>query len=201
MIKRLSIGIQGGRGSFNEQALKTYLEKQGQPTGEIEIAYLYTTDVVLRELRAGRIERGQFALENSLGGPVQETLRAQAQYSFDEHYEIVARYTLQIVHCLLLHPEARLEEVETIMTHPQVFAQCRNTIERRYPWIARVEGEGDFVDPARVGEAIAAGALPRSVATISNRLIAEAQGLKVVAQDLQDRPDNFTTFALVKLRQ
>ncbi|HEX8355667.1 MAG TPA: hypothetical protein VF611_22360, partial [Pyrinomonadaceae bacterium] len=66
MTKRLTIGIQGGVGSFNEQALGTYLERRGGAPGEVEIRYLYTTDNVLSELKSRTIDRGQFAVENSL---------------------------------------------------------------------------------------------------------------------------------------
>lgn len=200
MTERLRVGIQGGLGSFNEQALRLYLERRGRTPCDVEIKYLYTTDNVLSELKAGAIERGQFAAENSLGGPVQETLAAQAKHSFEENYEVVDRYSIRVAHCLMIHPDARPEEVDTIMTHPQVLAQCRETIARRHPGMALEEGVGDLLDPAKVGEAIARGRLPRNVATVSNRLIAEARGLKIVDRNLQDREDNFTTFVFVKRR-
>ena len=199
MAHQLRVGIQGGVGSFNEQALRQYLKEQAVPLDEIEIKYLHTVDRVLHALQAGEIERGQFATENSIGGPVEEALRAQAKYSFNQNYEVIDRYCLQIVHCLMIHPAARLGEVDTIVSHPQVFAQCRKTIAQRYARMVLQEGEDDFIDPARVGEAIASGLLSRNVATISNQLIAEAWGLKVVDHNLQDRVDNFTTFVFVKL--
>lgn len=200
MSKRLTVGIQGGLGSFNEQALGMYLERRGYKPRDVEIKYLYTTDNVLSELKAGKVERGQFATENSLGGPVRETLAARAKYSFEQNYEVLDSYSIPIAHCLMIHPDARLEEVDTIMTHPQVIAQCRATLALRYPGVTLEEGAGDLVDPAKVGEAIACGLLPRNVATISNRLIAEARGLKIVGRNLQDREDNLTTFVFVKLR-
>jgi prephenate dehydratase len=200
MTPRLVVGIQGGIGSFNELALKVYLERKSIPERDVEIRYLYTTERVLSELKSGEIARGQFATMNSIGGPVQETVAAQGKYSFDENYEVIDQYAIRIVHCLMTHPETRLEEVDTIMTHSQVLAQCRNTIARRYSQMILKQGEGDFIDPAKVGEAIAHGSLPRNVSTISNRLIAEAWGLKIVDEDLQDRADNFTHFAFVKLR-
>jgi prephenate dehydratase len=200
MTRRLVVGIQGGVGSFNELALKVYLERTSIPETDVEIKYLYTTERVLSELKSGEIARGQFATRNSIGGPVQETVVAREKYSFDENYEVIDQYFIQVVHCLLVHPKASLEEVDTIMTHPQVLAQCRDTIAQRYSQMTLTQGEGDMIDPAKVGEAIARGSLPRNVATISNRLIAEARGLKILDQDLQDRADNFTHFAFVKLR-
>src|SRR6185295_7426167 len=179
-------------------ALKLYLDRKAIPEPEVEIKYLYTTDRVLWELQSGEIERGQFAIENSIGGPVKESVLAQEKFSFDENYEVIDLYSLQIVHCLMIHTEAHLEEVDTIMTHPQVLAQCRETIGRRYSRMILKAGEGDFVDPAKVGEGIARGSLPRNVATVSNRLISEAWDLKIVDQNLQDHADNFTTFVFVK---
>lgn len=200
MTQRLTVGIQGGIGSFNELALKIYLERKSIPETDIEIKYLYTTERVLSELKSGEIARGQFATENSIGGPVHETVVAREKYSFAENYEVIDQYTIQVVHCLMVHPEARLDEVDTIMTHPQVLAQCRDTIAQRYLSMTLEQGQGDFIDPAKVGEAIARGSLPRNVATISNRLIAEAWSLKIVDENLQDREDNYTHFAFVKLR-
>ncbi|HEX2271172.1 MAG TPA: prephenate dehydratase domain-containing protein [Pyrinomonadaceae bacterium] len=200
MPQKLIVGIQGGKGSFNELALRVYLERKSNPEADIEIKYLYTTERVLSELKSGVIARGQFATMNSIGGPVEETGLAQQKYSFDENYEVIDQYSIQVVHCLMVHPEARLDEVDTIMTHPQVLAQCRDTIARRYPRMILTEGQGDLIDPAKVGEAIARGSLPRNVATISNRLIADAWGLMIVDHDLQDRADNFTQFVFVKLR-
>jgi prephenate dehydratase len=199
MTQKLRVGIQGGRGSFNEQALRSYLEKKAISDAQMAIKYLYTTERVLNELQSGEIERGQFATENSIGGPVKETVAAKEKYLFDENYEIIDQYSIQVVHCLMVHPDARLENVDTIMTHPQVLAQCRETIAQRYSRMILKEGEGDFIDPAKVGEAISRGSLPPNVATISNRLISEAWGLKIVDQNLQDRADNFTDFVFVKL--
>jgi prephenate dehydratase len=201
MTQKLRVGIQGGIGSFNTQALRVYLEKQAIPLEDVDIKYLYTTDKVLGELKAGKIERGQFATENSIGGAVNETVVAQAKYSFDQNYEIIDQYSIPVVHCLMVHPDVQLDEVDTIITHSQVFAQCRETIANCYSRMFLKEGNGDFVDPAKVGEAIAKGSLPRNVATISNALIAEAWGLRIVDQGLQDRTDNFTTFIFVKLRR
>lgn len=201
MSAALTIGIQGGRGSFNEEALKLYLAKQPASDREARVRYLYTTDRVLSELLQGELDRGQFAVENTLGGPVGETLAACERYSFDSNFEVVDRYSIKIAHCLMIHPEASLEEIRTIVSHPQVFAQCRENLERRYRGVELVVGEGDQVDPAKVGELIAQGLLPGTTATLSNRLIAEIHGLKIVDVDLQDREDNFTEFVLARRRE
>ena len=93
-----------------------------------------------------------------------------------------------------------LTEITTVITHPQVIAQCSRNFAERFPNIQLVEGTGDFADPARVGQALAEGALPRSTATASSERIANVFGLSVLASNLQDRPDNFTDFEFVRRR-
>jgi prephenate dehydratase len=44
------------------------------PESTREIHYLYTTKAVLEALQQGSIDYGQFALYNSIGGLVEETL-------------------------------------------------------------------------------------------------------------------------------
>lgn len=58
----LIIGIQGGRGSFNEEAALTHLPQI--ITADYELRYLYTTPNVFEALDKGEIDRGQFAIFN-----------------------------------------------------------------------------------------------------------------------------------------
>ena len=53
---RLVIGIQGGRGSFNEEAARYYMSRT--PEIAFELQYLHTTENVLRALHEGIVEQG-----------------------------------------------------------------------------------------------------------------------------------------------
>lgn len=196
----MRIGIQGGRGSFNEQALASRLKNLDSDIDEHEVSHLYTSSRVLEGLINNQIDRGQFAVFNTLGGEVVETRLAKEHFSFDKHFDIEGRYQLQISHCLMAASGVPLTEITTVLTHPQVIAQCRRNFAERFPYIQLVEGTGDFTDPARVGQALAEGALPRSTATASSERIANVFGLSVLASNLQDRPDNFTDFEFVRRR-
>src|SRR5262249_5717909 len=79
--ERLVVGIQGARGSFNEEAARYYLSRT--PDVPFELKYLHTTENVLKHLHEGLVDRGQFAIHNSLGGIVMETVQATAKYRFD----------------------------------------------------------------------------------------------------------------------
>jgi prephenate dehydratase len=190
----LIIGIQGGRGSFNEEAARTHLPQV--VTDPYELRYLYTTPNVLEALDKGEIDRGQFAIFNILGGLYEESLYAIAEHTF----KIIDKYSIKIRHSLMIHEEAGMSEITTFMTHSQVIKQCKNSLAKKYPGLRLEVGEGVLTDPAKIAEAIANGRLPKSVATVSNRLLAEVYGLNIVENDLQDRMDNESTFLLVESR-
>ena len=189
-------GIQGGRGSFNDQAFARYCARCAIDTATIAIDYLYTTENVLAALREGRIDAGQWAVANSIDGPVKRSVAAMETADFARHCREIARYTLPISHCLMLHPAASPATITTIISHPTVFAQCAENLRTRFPQLHCQPGEGELEDPARVGQAIMDGTLPPAVATLSSPRIAEIYGLRIAAENLQDRPPNETTFIL-----
>jgi prephenate dehydratase len=77
----LCIGIRGGPNSFNEEAAKTHLPRI-IPDSSFQLKYLYTTPDVFEALNKGDIDRGQFAIYNTLGGLYDESLYAVAQHTF-----------------------------------------------------------------------------------------------------------------------
>ncbi|MBI5220615.1 MAG: prephenate dehydrogenase/arogenate dehydrogenase family protein [Candidatus Liptonbacteria bacterium] len=188
----LVVGIQGGRGSFNEQAARYYLERTG--VEQHDIRYLHTTENVLQALHEGNVDRGQFAIHNSVGGVVGESIEAMARYKF----RIVEEFAIQISHALMVHPDADLARVDTIMTHPQVLAQCKRTLAEKYPRLRQVSGEGDLIDHALVAEKLGHGELPKSIATMGSALLAELNNLHIIEDHLEDQKENFTSFLWVE---
>ena len=189
---RLVVAIQGGRGSFNEEAARAYMART--PDEPYELVYLHTTEDVLRALHEGAVDRAQFAIHNSVGGMVEESVQAMARYRF----AIVEEFAIKIAHALLAARGVDVAEIDTVMTHPQVLRQCRATLARKYPGLGQVSGEGELIDHARVAELLGAGALPRTTATMGSRILAELYALDVVEDDLQDLDENFTSFLWVQ---
>lgn len=190
--KEILIGIQGGIGSFNEEALRHYLTRRG--IKNCKIRYLNTTMRVLSALQAGRIDRGQFAIHNSVGGIVEESLQAIARFRF----KIVEQFAILISHSLMIRSDAKISEIKTIMTHPQVLAQCKQSLQKRYSHIKQTSGKGLLIDHALVAKQLAEKKLPKSVATMGSRVLAEIYNLTVVEDNLQDAKENYTSFLLVE---
>jgi len=189
---RLVVGIQGGRGSFNEEAARHYLKEKG--IEDFELVYLHTSKNVLRALFEGEVDRGQFAIQNSIGGVVGESIDAMAAYRFN----IVEEFGIKISHTLMVRPGVKIESVEKIMAHPQVFAQCRGNLDKKYPRLERVSGEGDLIDHAKVAELLGRGELPETVATMGSKVLSQLNNLDIIEENLQDLASNFTTFLWVE---
>lgn len=187
----LTIGIQGGKGSFNEEAVMYWLKRSG--IKDYKIKYLYTTEKVLAALHAGEVDRGQFAIHNSVGGIVGESVEAMANYKFT----IVEEFAIVIAHALMIRDDADYGEVTTIMSHPQVFAQCQHTLPQKYPHLQLTSGEGELIDHANVAKQMAAHKLPKHIATMGSKVLAEIYNLKIVEDNLQDAQENYTSFLLV----
>ena len=195
------IGIQGGHGSFNEEAFLSRITESGLSVADFEIHYLFTTWNVLEALLERRVERGHFATINTLGGRVRETEEAKRHFHFDKCCVSQGLFRLKISHCLLAFPGVGPNELDTVLTHPQVIAQCRGSFAQRFPSLKLVAGTGDLQDPARVAESIMKGELPRTTATASASRIASAFGLEILARDLQDDDENYTYFELAARRE
>ena len=187
----LTIGIQGGTGSFNEEAVMHWLTKSG--IKDYKIKYLYTTEHVLAALHAGEVDRGQFAIHNSVGGIVDESIEALSHYKFT----IIEEFAIIIAHALMIRQDANFDQVTTVMAHPQVFAQCRHTLPEKYPNLKLVSGEGELIDHANVAKQLAAGKLPGNIAVMGSKVLAELYDLKIIEDNLQDAKENYTSFLVV----
>jgi len=187
----LTIGIQGGKGSFNEEAIQYYLKRNGVKDYKIE--YLHTTKNVLRALHEGDIDQGLFATHNSVGGIVMESVEAMAQYKFS----IIEEFAIIISHALMIRKDAKLQDITTIMSHPQVFAQCKSTLEQKYPHLKKTSGEGELIDHALVAKQLSEGKLEKNTAVMGSKILADIYDLTVVEDNLQDLKENYTSFLLV----
>lgn len=188
---KITIGIQGGKGSFNEQAILEYVKNEH--ITKYTIVYLYTSGNVLKALHTGDIDLGQFAVHNSVGGIVQESIQAMAEYKF----KIVKEFAVKIAHCLMTHPDTMMTDISAIMTHPQVLAQCKETLSRKFPQLKQTSGTGILLDHAVVARHLSQGKLPKTIATMGSVLLAKLYNLKIIEEDLQDAKENYTSFLIV----
>src|SRR3954466_13235460 len=120
--KKIKIGIQGGKGSFNEEACRSYCSTNN--IKDYEIVYLYTSDRVLKALEAAEVDFGVAAIENSLGGLVWETIHALSEFNCT----ILSNFQIVINHALLGTRGVTITEIDPIISHPPALAQTPGTL-------------------------------------------------------------------------
>ncbi len=189
--KFITYGIQGGRGSFNEEVLRRFNKKAG--IKKYRIKYLYTSENVLKALHEGNIDIGQFAIHTSTGGIVNESINAMAKYKF----KIIKEYSMKISHALMIKKNASLSDINTLMTHPQTLTQCKQTLSQKYPKLKQISGEKNLIDPSMVAKYLSLGKLPENIATLGSKIIAQIYDLQIIEDNLQDAKENYTGFLLV----
>lgn len=190
--KYIIIGIQGGKGSFNEEACRFYCQKH--KIKNYKIKYLYTSNNVLRALNQGEIDYGQFAIQNVAGGVVRESIKALSKYNC----KIVKEFKILIRHYLLAKPGIEIDKISKIMSHPQAFSQCKFNLKRKYPKKKLISGKGSLIDQAKACWALAKGKISNKIAILAPKICADLYKLSILDEDLQDTKDNWTTFLFVK---
>jgi prephenate dehydratase len=192
MAKKLKkveiIGVSGARGSFSEEAARTYAAKNGLTSAKIE--YLITVENVLASLEDGRISLGIFPIENSTGGFVIEALYAMAQHNF-----LVQKiFSIDIHQNLLVKKGVTAKKIKRIMSHDQAIKQCRMYLKRMWPDVDVAE----YPDTAKAAADLSTGKLPASTAVIASLAAAKAYKLDVLEESIQDLKYNYTTFVAAK---
>jgi prephenate dehydratase len=179
-----SVAFFGPSGTFTEEALLTQPDLADQPRH----AHASIPEV-LAAVERGDQEIGVVPIENSIEGSVSVTLDTLA---FDRSILIQREVDLPIALNLFAKPGTALRDVRTVLSFPHAIAQCRDWLSKRLP---------DATTKAANSTAEAAQLVARSkrsdMAAIGNPLAAERYGLRTLASDIEDHPDNETRFVVV----
>jgi prephenate dehydratase len=185
MNKKINIGVSGNIGSFSEEAAENYARKND--INNYEIKYLISVEKVLSAIKAEKIDKGIFPIENSNGGIVYEAVYAMAKHTFS----IENMFEIDVRHCLLAKPGVKALNIKKISSHPQALKQCRMYLKRK--WEATELEE--YEDTAQAAKDLGEGKMNNGdVAVIAPARCAELYGLEILEEGIQDLKFNFTTF-------
>lgn len=153
-----------------------------------------TVPAVVAAVQAGECELGLVPLENSREGAVVATLDALVFDAPD--VVLVGELVHRIRYCLCARSELELGAVRTVHSHPQASAQCAVWLGERVPGAAIV-AEPSTADAVRaVAEGTDLAGTPPHAA-IGTRHAAALYGAAVLAEDVEDDPENATRFAWI----
>lgn len=182
--KPLIIGVSGARGSFSEEAARSYANRYG--IKKFSVKYLITVEKVLIALERGEIGLGIFPIENSNGGIVIEAVHAMAKHRFS----IKRLFEIDVHQNLLVRRGVTAKKIKQIVSHDQAIKQCRMYLKRRWPKVKIRE----YSDTAKAAEDLASGALPKTTAVIASRAAATLYKLDILEESIQDLKFNYTSF-------
>jgi prephenate dehydratase len=178
------VGFLGPHGTFAEEALLT------QPDFAAGVAVPFR-DVphVITAVEQGDVDLGLVPIENSIEGPITVTLDTLA---FDSELLVQREIDLPVSLHLCVRPGTKLRDVTTVVSHPNPLGQARRWLGHHLP---------DAVAVAANSTAEAAKQVARSkrkdMASIGTKAGAQHAGLDVIAEEIEDEPDNLTRFVVV----
>ncbi len=174
----------GPAATFTQEALLT------QPDlAEAELTSLSSITGVLDAVARGDVDFGFVPIENGIEGTVSATIDGLIH---DVHLHIQREVVLDIHLHLMARPGTTLGDIRSVSSYPHALAQCQKYLAQELPK-AEQRAANSTADAARLlGESGSA-----DEAAIAPKLAAERYGLVILAEDVEDHPDNQTRFVLV----
>lgn len=175
------VAFLGDRGTFSEEAALGILGDASETVSFPTFEDLFTA------IDAGKADLILAPLENSLIGSVHRCV----DLLLDSSLHIIADVILPVSHYLVACPEATMETIQTVESHPAALAQCRRFFAA-YPHLKSVPADDTA---GSVRRAVESGDVTR--AGIGGKRTAEIYGGKVLREHLEDNSENYTRFALL----
>ena len=178
------IGYLGPPGTFTEEALLSIADL---PTADF--VPMATVPEIITAVESAQLDRGLVPIENSIEGSVNVTLDTLA---FETHDVTIQREVVRpIRHALLARPGSALGGIAMVVSHPHATAQCRRFLAERLPR-AEIHAANSTAEAAQMVAATGA-----AWAAIGTPLAGRLNGLEVLVENIEDRPENSSRFVLV----
>ncbi|MEE9253382.1 MAG: prephenate dehydratase [Pseudomonadales bacterium] len=149
-----------------------------------------TIDEIFREVQSRGAHYGVVPVENSTEGMVNHTLDC----FMASELKICGEVAIPIHHHLMVGAGTADDDLAVIYSHEQSLAQCRSWLDVHWPQVQRV-AVGSNADAAQRAADAPGGA------AIAGEMAADRYQLRIVASNIEDRPDNTTRFLVIGREQ
>jgi prephenate dehydratase len=179
--KTMRVAFQGEPGAFSEAAA---IQLLGDAITTVPRA---TFEAAFTAIGEGAADALLAPVENSLAGSVVRVF----DLLMESRLAIVAETVLPIEMHLIAAPGVSLSDIRSVASHPMALAQCERFFAAHPQW-RRVPAEDTA---GSVREVLSRG--DKSCAAIAGRRAAEHYQGVILAEHIQDNPENFTRFVLL----
>jgi len=177
----MKIAIQGEPGSFSHEAALKLV-----PGATIVPCSLSAE--VFAALSESKVDVAVIPIENSLAGSVSEHFDLLLTHDVKVERETL----LRIRHNLIAIPGTTTAEIDRVFSHPVALAQCRRFLAQH----PRMESFAYYDTAGSVKQLVEL--RDRHVAGIASAAAAAYYGAEILQADIEDNPENFTRFFLVR---
>jgi chorismate mutase/prephenate dehydratase len=175
----LAVSYLGPAGTFSEMAV---LKAFGSG---VRVQPCASIDEVFRQAETGAVNYGVVPVENSSEGAIDRTHDLLLATPLKICAETVLR-----VRQNLMSKSGSLKKIVRVYSHLQSLAQCNQWLNRKLP-------EAERIPVASNSEAARLAAQDAGAAAIAGDIAVQRHGLKLVARNIEDDPNNTTRFLVL----
>ena len=174
----IHVSFQGERGAYSEAAAKLFFNE------EVKTVSLTTFAEVLESTSNDETQFSILPIENSIEGSVGE--------SYDLLYSTCLNATGEIYHkiehCLI--GTGKIEQIDTVYSHPQALGQCRKFIEKNnMKTIPAYDTAGSVKMIKEINK--------ENCACIASREAAEIYQMPIILDNIANNQNNYTRFLIL----
>lgn len=178
------IAFLGPRGTFCEQAALTFSNNR-----EHSLLDCKNISDIFRLVEKKIADYGVVPIENSTEGSVNIAL----DLLLEKNIRIAGEVMERISHNLIAKSGIEIKDVKFILSHPQAIAQCRNFLEKNLP-------NAKIIETSSTASAVKEIKDKKYAAAIGSRLAAKTYNMNILAECIEDNPNNFTRFIVLANR-
>ena len=179
--KNARVVFQGTEGAYGQAAMKQYFGE------DVNSFHVRTFRDAMEAIEEGSADYAVLPIENSSAGPVNEMYDLLDEF---ENY-IVAETILPIVNTLSGLPGTKLSEVKRVYSKAEALMQTTRFLDAHGDW-QRISVGNTAIAAKKVLEE-----QDRTQAAVCSAYAAKVYGLSVLADRINDDPDNSTRFIVV----
>jgi len=175
------VAFQGDYGAFSEDAARKLVGRDA-----VTVPFR-KFDEMFEAVSTARADAAIVPIENSLAGSVHQNYDLMMEHDLT----IVGETYLRIVHNLIAAPGVPLSGIRRVYSHPVALAQCGKFLRAN----KQIEAEAAYDTAGSVRMVMASSS--RTDAAIAGHSAAAFYGAEVLAEGIEDNPQNFTRFLLL----
>lgn len=176
----MKVAYQGETGAYSEMAVFKFFGSKVEPMPCKDFRDVFES------VKNGIVPAGVIPIENSIEGSVNQNYDLFLTYDL----KVCGEVAVKLAHVLIANAQTKLEDIETVYSHPQALAQCRGYLEKQKWEIIPEYDTAGSVKIIKEKELF-------NAAAIASEKAADLYNMKILARDIADNLSNYTRFLVL----